>query len=246
MSNINILKGKVGLAALQHTTTGIFCGKAVRAGAGFVTPGVFCVDEKMEKIVGEFHPPEDESLQNFMNRFIRDSKHGDVPVLVNVLASNTDSLEKSVLYAEEAGADIFEFNAHCPGEELEKIGAGMGLVYKLEKLAESIKVAKSASRMPFIVKVWAKVVDDLELIRVVEEAGADGIHFNLLNCKTETERLEYIAFLKENCNMLLMGSGGIKDAKFAKQCFTAGLDTVAIGTAALKKPELPGEINLGH
>ncbi len=237
------IAGEVGLAALQGTTDGAFCREAGLAGAGFVTLGCMNIDKAMIEASGVFHPREGETVQSFLTREIEVAKCVGIPLLVNIHASSIDSVKESAQFCEKAGADIYELNAHCAAKKVMALDSGKALLQNTSKLMEWVTAVRSVTNLPIVVKTWAKVADDIDLAAGLRKAGADGMHMDLRLIRKMEDRLSFIYHLSRNTDFFLIGSGGITNGMEALEFLDAGLSSAAVGTAAVKKPKVVGQIN---
>ncbi|MCK5327883.1 MAG: hypothetical protein KAR36_04715, partial [Candidatus Latescibacteria bacterium] len=67
------------------------------------------------------------------------------------------------------------------------------------------------------------------------------VHVNVGNIDAGAEGLAMVKQISGKCSLLIAG-GGVRDIEGARRVLSAGADSVAIGTAAMKQPDLCGRI----
>lgn len=149
----------------------------------------------------------------------------------------------------------FEINASCPNTK-----AG-GLEFGAEPggLAELVRACRRAATRPLSVKLSPVLPDLVAMARVAQAEGADAVTLvntipGLLDGRLGNGNggLSGPALLPvgvlatrrvtEQTGMPVIGVGGIRTARDAREYLAAGASLVAIGTAALADPRVPGRL----
>ena len=129
-----------------------------------------------------------------------------------------------------AGSDvIYEIDAHCRQEPMVKAGAGEYLLKDTDKLSEIIRALKGAGAT-VSVKIRAGVsADDAALAAIIEDAGADIIHVDLMDFGPGK-----LKEIRNNCNILIIANNSINDFDAAREMFSHGADIVSLARRADK------------
>ncbi|MDK2892302.1 MAG: hypothetical protein PWQ49_694, partial [Methanohalophilus sp.] len=96
----------------------------------------------------------------------------------NLRSTSIEPLIEAANMIREASG-ILELDAHCRQEEMIEIGAGEALMKDLPRLTEWIRLIKETG-VVLSVKIRANVVDDEELAKTIESAGADILHVDAM------------------------------------------------------------------
>jgi dihydroorotate dehydrogenase (NAD+) catalytic subunit len=187
-------------------------------------------------------------------------------VLVNVVGSVAEDYIKVVSrLSSTAVITGFELNVSCPNTARggEEFGADE------RTLTELVRGCRGVTSKPLIVKLAPTLPDPARTAQAAASAGADG--FSLVNTipgalyrmggaeNGHTPRLGYgqggvsgpallpIGVLatrrvRERTGLPVIGIGGIRSLEDALQYLEAGASLIAIGTAALANPSIPGRI----
>ena len=131
--------------------------------------------------------------------------------------------------------DVVEINAHCRQPEITDIGCGQALLYDIEKLYNFIKNVVKGAESEVSVKIRANIknVDNIEVSRAIEEAGADYLHVDAMKQGYDHADYDIIKLIRENTGIFLIGNNSIKDLKSANKMISAGADGISIARAAL-------------
>lgn len=183
-------------------------------------------------------------------------------VLVNVVGRTVEQFAEVVARLDDVpGKHGFELNVSCPN-----VKAG-GLEFGADRpaLAEVVRQARRATRLPLFVKLSPTLPDIAATAALALEAGADGL--TLVNTMpgmlVDLERRRPVlgfgsggvsgeallpvgvlatAKVFRATRAPIIGVGGISTAEAALQYIIAGAAAVAIGTAAMRDPRLPERI----
>jgi dihydroorotate dehydrogenase (NAD+) catalytic subunit len=183
-------------------------------------------------------------------------------VLVNVVGFTAEEYGNVVGELEgAAGIAGFEINLSCPNTHAGGIefGADRDSVHRI------ISQCRSRTRLPLIAKLSPVLPDIGGMAVAARDAGADAISAvntmpGVLYSRNGTARLGNgnggvsgpallpvgtlaVARIVDRVgSMPVIGTGGIRSANDVRQYLKAGASLVAIGTAALADPQLPGRI----
>ncbi len=180
----------------------------------------------------------------------------NVPIIANVAGS---TIEDYVAVAERIStADnvhALELNISCPN--VKEGGLAFGTVP--ETAFEVTKAVKDVSSVPVYVKLSPNVTDIVQMAKVVERAGADGLTMinTLLGMRIDLKSgkpilangagglsgpaikpvaIRMIHQVSQQVNIPIIGMGGVQSAEDVIEYFLAGASAVAVGTANFVDP----------
>ncbi|MCA0990164.1 dihydroorotate dehydrogenase [Pseudalkalibacillus hwajinpoensis] len=180
----------------------------------------------------------------------------DVPIIANVAGS---TIEDYVTVAEEISTaenvHALELNISCPN--VKEGGLAFGTVP--ETAYEVTKAVKEVSSVPVYVKLSPNVTDIVQMAKVVERAGADGLTMinTLLGMRIDLKTgkpilangagglsgpaikpvaIRMIHQVSQQVNIPIIGMGGVQSAEDVIEYFLAGASAVAVGTANFVDP----------
>ncbi len=153
-------------------------------------------------------------------------------VMVNVRAADIEAYADAARLAKKYGAGI-EINAHCRQPEIMELGAGESLLGHLDTLREIIETVRSTGAV-VSVKTRANVVDDLEVAKVIEQAGAHIIHIDAMGGRGAD--VNVIRKIRNNTSLFIIGNNSIVDFSSAKSMFSRGADMVSAARAVINEP----------
>ncbi len=153
-------------------------------------------------------------------------------VMVNVRAADIEAYANAARLAKKYGAGI-EINAHCRQPEMMELGAGESLLGHLDTLREIIETVRSTGAV-VSVKTRANVVDDLEVAKVIEQAGAHIIHIDAMGGRGAD--VNVIRKIRNNTSLFIIGNNSIVDFSSAKSMFSRGADMVSAARAVINEP----------
>lgn len=221
-------------------TDGNFCRKMAGHGFDMVTIGGYNLDKKTidagKKIIQrgrpEFDIKKEDIISSIKNEaaIIKDSWNG----LVSANLRST-SPEKIIQISKLPEIDVVEINAHCRQPEITDIGCGQALLYETERLYDYTKNVVDNADSKVSVKIRANIekVDDIEVSRIIQEAGADFLHVDAMKQGYNYADYELIRSIKENTEIFLIGNNSIRDLKSARKMISAGADGISIARAAM-------------
>ena len=153
-------------------------------------------------------------------------------VMVNVRAADIEAYADAARLAKKYRAGI-EINAHCRQPEIMELGAGESLLGHLDTLREIIETVRSTGAV-VSVKTRANVVDDLEVAKVIEQAGAHIIHIDAMGGRGAD--VNVIRKIRNNTSLFIIGNNSIVDFSSAKSMFSRGADMVSVARAVINEP----------
>ncbi len=207
--------------------------------AGLVILGAFNLDEGSMTVASELAARgrkefiSDEPME-FIKKEIQAVKSGSA-VAVNVRSTTLGPLIEAAKLVKEEGA-ILELNAHCRQPEMLDAGLGEALLQDLPRLSEWIRAIKETG-VVLSVKVRANIVDDAQLARIIDKAGADIIHVDAMLEGFGTD-LDAIMTYRDATRKFLIGNNSVTDFADAKDMFSWGADMVSAARGVLEDPEL--------
>lgn len=235
-------KNPIALAPMAGTVDSAFANQYASS-AGLVVLGAFNLDKASIAVASalvargrkEFISNEPMEL---IKKEIRAVTSGSA-VAVNVRSTTLDPLIEAAKIVKEEGA-ILELNAHCRQPEMLEAGLGEALLRDLPRLSAWIRAIKETG-VVLSVKVRANVVDDIELARLIDKAGADIIHVDAGNEGFGTD-LDAILNYRDATRLFLIGNNSVKDFETAKEMFTRGADMVSAARGVLENSGLIQEL----
>jgi dihydroorotate dehydrogenase (NAD+) catalytic subunit len=180
----------------------------------------------------------------------------DVPIIANVAGSTMEEYVEVAKHISKApNVHALELNISCPN--VKKGGIAFGTVPEIA--AELTKLVKEVSEVPVYVKLSPNVTNIVEMAKVIEAAGADGLTMinTLLGMRIDVKTAEPILAnrtgglsgpaikpiairmiyeVSQAVSIPIIGMGGIQSAEDVIEFFYAGASAVAIGTANFIDP----------
>ncbi|PFG12908.1 dihydroorotate dehydrogenase [Bacillus sp. es.036] len=219
---------------------------------GNPTPRVAETTSGMLNAIGLQNP----GLERVMTEELPWLSNYNVPIIANVAGS---TIEDYVAVAERIStADnvhALELNISCPN--VKEGGLAFGTVP--ETAFEVTKAVKEVSSVPVYVKLSPNVTDIVQMAKVVERAGADGLTMinTLLGMRIDLKSgkpilangagglsgpaikpvaIRMIHQVSQQVNIPIIGMGGVQSAEDVIEYFLAGASAVAVGTANFVDP----------
>ncbi|WP_407356988.1 methanogenesis marker 9 domain-containing protein [Methanolobus sp. WCC5] len=231
-------RNPIALAPMGGVTNSSFANEKAKD-AGLVIIGGYNLDaatqEAAKAIVergrGEF--VSDEPL-DLIESEVKALNEGPVKC-VNVRSTTLEPLIEAARLLKNNDA-ILELDAHCRQKEMTGIGAGQALLSNLCGLCEWIRKTKETGVI-LSVKVRANVVDDIELVKSIEAAGADILHLDAMKEGAGAD-LKLIKEIRDSTRMFLICNNSVTDIEAAKDMFTRGADMVSVARGVVSDPAL--------
>ncbi len=204
--------------------------------AGLIVLGGFNLDDKTNQAAkkeigrGRREFISDEPME-FLEKELKAAK-ALTTVAVNVRASALEPYIQASYIAKKSGA-ILEINAHCRQPEMLELGAGEALMKDSPRLCEYVRELKKTG-VVLSVKTRANVVNDVELAREIEKAGADIIHVDAMH--PDGVDIGVIKHIRNSTGLFIIGNNSVADFESAKEFFSHGADMVSLARAVLRNP----------
>ena len=165
----------------------------------------------------------------------------DRPVGLQLFGRNPETLVEAAKKLEK-NFDIIDLNCGCPSKKIVQQGYGSALLQEQEKLFEIIHALASTIHKPITVKMRSgfKRVEALEIIRVLERAGAAAV---TIHGRTQEQgysgkaNWDIIKQVKESVSIPVIGNGDVDSPKKAEEILRyTKCDYIMIGRAAKNNP----------
>ena len=187
-----------------------------------------------------------------------------LPVIVNVAGESIEDYVAVIDRLEGTlGVAAFELNISCPN-----VARGLQFGVDARLAAELTAAARSATRLPLIVKLTPNVTDIVAIARAVEDAGADcvsaintyiGMAIDVRRRRAVLDResgglsgpaikplaLQAVWQVAAALRIPVMGIGGITTVADALEFLMAGAVAVQLGTVNYSRPQAAREIHDG-
>lgn len=218
--------------------------------------------------VGLQNPGIDKVINEEMPK-LRDSFSG--PVIANISGFSIDEYVDCCRRINEVEqVAIIELNVSCPNVH----GGGLSFGTSVASVAEVTQEVKRVITKPLYVKLSPNVTDIVSIARAAEDSGADGICLinTLLGMRIDVKSrkpviankiggfsgdavfpvaLRMVWQVARNCNIPVMGCGGVSTPRDVIEMMMAGATAVQVGAANLRDPyickriieELPKEMD---
>lgn len=204
---------------------------------------------------------ENPGVQGFIDKELPDFTRLDTCRIVNLGGGCEDDYVEGARLLDDKDFDIVELNISCPNVK----HGGMAFGIKSEVAREVIRSVRKATKKPLIVKLSPNAEDIVEMAKVCQEEGADGISlvntfkamaidihkrrpvFNNVTAGLSGPAIKPIALrmVYEVCQAVtipVVGMGGIMTAEDVIEFIMAGATCVQLGTANFANPRIGQEI----
>ncbi|MCL7411459.1 MAG: methanogenesis marker 9 domain-containing protein [Methanosarcinaceae archaeon] len=237
-------KNPIALATMAGITDSAFANEHADR-AGLVVIGSFNLDDKTNdaasKIVARGR---DEFISDDPFEFLKNEIEGiksDSVVAVSVRSTTIEPLLDAAKIVKDAGA-ILELDAHCRQKEMINIGVGEPLMHDIPQLVDWICKIKETG-VVLSVKIRANVVNNIDLTRAIESAGADILHVDAMGEVLGAD-LRAIRSIRDSTNMFLIGNNSITCFKDAKDMLARGANMISVARGVLNDstPDLISEL----
>jgi tRNA-dihydrouridine synthase B len=167
----------------------------------------------------------------------------DRPLGMQLFGDDAPMLAEAARLVEEYG-ELIDINMGCPVRKVVGTGAGSALLREPAKVAGIVRAVRSATRLPFTVKIRTGWVcgDDtfLEIGRIAQEEGCDAV---TLHPRSRSQMFEgkadwsRIAELKSALRIPVIGSGDLfSAADVVAMLEQTGCDAVMVARGAMGDP----------
>ena len=204
---------------------------------------------------------ENPGVQGFIDQELPSFSKLDLCRIVNLGGSCEDDYVEGAKLLDDKDFDIIELNISCPNVK----HGGMAFGIKSEVARDVVRSVRKATKKPLIVKLSPNAEDIVEMAKVCEEEGADGISlvntfkamaidiknkkpvFDNVTAGLSGPAIKPIALrmVYEVCqavNIPVVGMGGIMKAGDVIEFIMAGATCVQIGTANFTDPKIGEKI----
>nr|WP_314495848.1 dihydroorotate dehydrogenase [uncultured Peptostreptococcus sp.] len=204
---------------------------------------------------------ENPGVQGFIDKELPDFSRLDTCRIVNLGGGCEDDYVEGARLLDDKDFDIVELNISCPNVK----HGGMAFGIKSEVARDVIRSVRKATKKPLIVKLSPNAEDIVEMAKVCQEEGADGISlvntfkamaidihkrrpvFNNVTAGLSGPAIKPIALrmVYEVCQAVtipVVGMGGIMTAEDVIEFIMAGATCVQLGTANFANPRIGQEI----
>lgn len=204
---------------------------------------------------------ENPGVQGFIDKELPDFSKLDTCRIVNLGGGCEDDYVEGARLLDDKDFDIVELNISCPNVK----HGGMAFGIKSEVAREVIRSVRKATKKPLIVKLSPNAEDIVEMAKVCQEEGADGISlvntfkamaidihkrrpvFNNVTAGLSGPAIKPIALrmVYEVCQAVtipVVGMGGIMTAEDVIEFIMVGATCVQLGTANFANPRIGQEI----
>lgn len=169
---------------------------------------------------------------------------GEQPVGFQLFGSEPEIFKKVIPQLEKLSPALIDLNFGCPVRKVVGRGAGAALLNDLKAMQKIVEAVKSATHLPVTAKIrlgWDKTsIVVIEAAQAIEVAGAHAITVHARTRRqgySEKADWDYIARVKEVCQIPIIGNGDVFDGPSALEMFrSTGVDGIMIARGALGKP----------
>lgn len=204
---------------------------------------------------------ENPGVQGFIDKELEFFSSLDTLRIVNLGGGCEDDYVEGARLLDDKDFDVIELNISCPNVK----HGGMAFGIKSEVAREVVRSVRAVTTKPLVVKLSPNAEDIVEMARVCEEEGADGISlvntFKAMAIDIERRKpvfdnvtaglsgpaikpiaLRMVYEVSQAVNIPVIGMGGIMNARDVIEFIMAGASCVQIGTANFANPRLGEEI----
>lgn len=204
---------------------------------------------------------ENPGVEGFIKNELPSFSKLDTCRIVNLGGGCEDDYVEGARLLNDKDFDIVELNISCPNVK----HGGMAFGIKSEVAREVVRAVRKATSKPLIVKLSPNAEDIVEMAKVCEEEGADGVSlvntFKALAIDVDNRRpvfenitaglsgpaikpiaLRMVYEVSKAVKIPVIGMGGIMSARDVIEFIMAGATCVQIGTANFVNPTIGKEI----
>ena len=173
------------------------------------------------------------------------------PVTAQLFGSDPSRLAEAARMVEDLGFDAIDLNLGCPAKKVVKACGGSALLREPRLLERILKEIRSATRIPFTIKIRSGWSDSeivaLEVGQMAQDLGVEAI---TLHPRTRVQGFSgkadwsIIGHLKAQLKIPVIGNGDIVTAADAMRMRKeTGCDGIMVGRGALTNPWIFRQIN---
>lgn len=207
---------------------------------------------------------ENPGVDGFNEKYLDFINSKDIVNIVNLSGHSMDDYLLGIDKLNDKKIDIIELNISCPNVK----AGGMSFGVKTEVARELVKEARKISKHKLVIKLSPNAEDIVELARMCEEEGADGvslvntflamaidihkkrpvfenIYAGLSGPAIKPIALRMVHQVSKAVKIPVMGLGGISTWEDALEFLMAGARVIQIGTASFTNPKIALDIIQG-
>ncbi|OGC12791.1 dihydroorotate dehydrogenase B catalytic subunit [candidate division WOR-1 bacterium RIFOXYC2_FULL_37_10] len=194
---------------------------------------------------------QNDGLKEFIEKALPFLSKFDTPVIVNIAGENAKEFEELArTLSKENLVKGLEINISCPNVQK----GGMQFGCSVLGTEEIVKIVRSSTELPIIVKLSPNVTDITEIALTAEKAGADAVSLinTVMGMAVDVKKKEFGLSTKTGglsgpaikpiavrmvwqvaqvVKIPIIGIGGIMTAEDALEFFMVGASAVQVGTA---------------
>ena len=229
------------VAPMAGITDSEFLNKVIPYGFDVATLGGYSLDsltiEASKKIIergrAEFVFPLNEILPHIENEVNTIKKvHSNVKVSANVRATTTQPI---IEVGNIRKLDIIEINCHCRQNEILDIGCGQEMLNRadLDKFISNV-VDNVKSEVSVKIRANVKGIDTLEIVKMIEHAGADYIHIDAMKKGVSEADWNLLSEISSNVdNIKVIGNNSINSKVNLNKMIQTGVDGFSIARSII-------------
>ncbi|MFW9821029.1 MAG: tRNA-dihydrouridine synthase family protein, partial [Candidatus Thorarchaeota archaeon] len=168
------------------------------------------------------------------------------PISVQLIGSDTNTLETSIDFLESYDFTVLDINAGCPSRRAIKAQEGGFLLKDLDRLDKLVKVAVKHSSKPVSLKIRLGFNNINELDKLVSIINQSGLEFITVHGRTVRDRykdsglnIEAVKKIKSLVRIPVVGNGNISSPKIAQEFLESSkVDALMIGRGSIGNPEI--------
>lgn len=178
----------------------------------------------------EFHFPQNIIFSHISSEVsLIKNQHPSVKVSVNVRST----IPEPIIQLDNIDdLDIIEINCHCRQPEFQEISCGQAMLER-DDLGDFISEIVNNVSKKVSVKIRANVCDDLEVCKVIEDAGADYLHVDAMKPGVFDADYELLEDLCSNLNILIIGNNSIDSEEKIEKMLKTGVSGFSIARAII-------------
>jgi tRNA-dihydrouridine synthase B len=168
------------------------------------------------------------------------------PITAQLFGADPQRLAEATRMVEDLGFDAIDLNLGCPAKKVVKACGGSALLRETKLLKEILEAIRSATQIPFTIKIragWSETeIVALQVGKMAEDIGTEAI---TLHPRTRVQGFtgksdwNLIAQLKAHLRIPVIGNGDIVTPEDAfRMRAETGCDGIMIGRGALSNPWL--------
>jgi len=227
---------------MAGVTDGAFCRDISTLGFDMITLGGYNADQATlnagQKILARGRPEFDLKPGKLIAHLeeqltlVKDQNLWDGIISVNLRALTPNPI---IEVSRLDNVDVVEINAHCRQPEITNLGCGQSLLETPSHLEEFTRGVVKKAKSKVSVKIRANVqgVDDLEIARAIDHAGADYLHVDAMKPGFNSADYEIIKLIRQETSLFIIGNNSIRNVESAQKMFSAGADGISIARAAI-------------